>query len=164
MSTVPPKKTNSLRIWMMRLLGGGNLLFAGLGVVYSVGLMTMSWQKRLAQFSEMTALDWAIRIASYAVSFAFLVFLSYAGVALLRGRARLLRALTWAFLGEAAFFAVTTWVDWLLLPPQWSMRAISYWENGLDPLTPQLLAGYPLAGAITALLLILTARGKSASA
>jgi hypothetical protein len=164
MSAEQAKKTHPLRLWMVRLLGGGNLLFAGLGVAYSMGQMMMTWPQRRVQFSEMIALDWAIRIASYAVSMAFLGFLAYAGVALLRGRTGLLRAITWTFLGEAAFFVVTTWVDWLLLPPQWSMRAIRYWENGLDPLTPQLLTCYPLAGAITALLLILTGRSKSESA
>jgi hypothetical protein len=63
------------------------------------------------------------------------------------------RLLGIVFLFVVLYFVVSTIVDWTIVSPYLTTKAVSFWEGGEDPLVPQALLGFPLAGGITVLFL-----------
>lgn len=139
-----------MKRWAMRALGVLNILFVFAGLYYSAALHAMRWGKWSPRPSE---LDWAIFAVLCIISLVILIRLGYTGIRLLHGDSSVLRSLTILFTAEILYLLATSIVDWTLLPAALAHRAVGFWEGGLDLLTPQYVTGYPVIGAIAALLL-----------
>lgn len=147
-----------MRLWTMRVIGALNIVFVVLGLYYATYFFVLRWGR---WSTHLTQYDWDIQALFYTISLSFLAYLSYSGVRLIRGEASVLRPLGAIFILEILYFVTTVVVDWIVLPPALGKIAAGFWEDGLNPLTPQYLTAYPLVGCFVVLFLSLKKRESS---
>lgn len=137
-------------LWVMRVLGVLNFVFVGLGLYYAIGMFEIRWGKWP---EPPTTLDWAAVIFVYAISLACLALEAYTGVKLIKGDTSVLRLLGIVFLFVVLYIVVSTIVDWTIVSPRLTTKAVGFWEGGEDPLDPQVFLGFPFVGGMTVLFL-----------
>jgi hypothetical protein len=144
--------------FFMRFLGAVNLLFVGVGVWYAVVMLT--WRIAAGKWPPYPAmpLDWSLYGSFLALSTALIAWLIYLSVQLIRADRKALLPLCILYGIEIVYF----WIDstFGLTVPHWIVDRSWLWTMGMDPLVPQFAFLYPLAGFLTALLLLLITRTR----
>jgi succinate dehydrogenase hydrophobic anchor subunit len=140
-----------MKTLIMRIIGVLNLLFGLMGVYYFIFMMRMHWHNWPGSPS---ITQWAVFLVLSLISIGMLVYLGYLGIRLVRRDESALRPLIIIFISEILYFIVGVVVLWLIMPPTIKTIAVSFWGMAQDPLTPQVLTGYPLIGTVVTFVLM----------
>jgi len=142
-----------MRDWVMRIVGGLNVIFGAGGFWYSAVMLSAKWRTAPGNPSKSA---WYVFISLLVLSSVLVSLVVYLGVCLLKRGEDAVRGATIVFAAEILCFLVYVPLFWLVLPlyaPAWPGSAGHLPGMMLGPLVPQIATGYPLLGLLAMLLI-----------
>lgn len=139
----------------MRCMGILTVLYCVYGIAYYVRELAYEKGRWLG---SPDSFDWVIFAALSVITLGATIYLAYLGMRLIRVDAAALGPMCLVFGAEIAYFLVTTFIFWNIMPPTNPGLTGGFFGIPEDPFVPQLVTGYTIICLIVCLVL---RRGRS---
>lgn len=143
----------NVRIWLMRVLGVLNILFALIGLYYFGVILRLNGRRGWIGSGSPALRHWIIFSVLCSLTVGLTVYLIYLGAQLLRNENSALRPVCIVF-GIEILSVFAMGASWAVLPGNPDLIGGFFSIPG-DPFAPQIATGYPIIGLIICLILLL---------
>jgi len=132
--------------WILAFFGVLNLVFGVLGLLQFGYQLSWHWSRWHFPFYA-----WIVFLLMSTISLFLVVTLGYLGILLLQGKRSAVVKTAWVCVAEVAYVVVDVVLFWRIYPDP--HISIGFWGNAQAPLTPQLIAAYPVITLVAMLLI-----------